>query len=274
MQDESSLAGHVGERAPRSAEDAPDGEAKGSAQRSPEEPEEQFEEVDSSSSQDEGDLGEPSRSSSPTPVPPAEAPDPSGETTSGVGPPEGTGSDPHGAASGEPFEGRSGSGSDAGHSDGRDEEDGGDLGDQRGSAEGLPRGTEANGGGTSALDAFLEGGMDVLAARRPSAKVDRFERYNLEAAVPSGGGAYGEQGAGDQDTGEAPGNPVETAARPKHLSAKQRKLMKQVRTWCSCIWICVYTCMCASMRADRPLFCSSSQNRRGCLMSVRACLRV
>lgn len=235
MQDESSLAGHVGERAPRSAEDAPDGDAKGPAQQSPEEPEEQFQEVESSSSQDEEDQEDPSRSSSQTAVPEdAEPPNPTGGTGSASGL---TNSDSRGPASGLP-ESQSGRSSDARQSNGGNAGDGGSLGDRRGS------GNEPNGGAKSALDAFLEGGLDVLATRRPSAKLDRFERYNLEAAVPSGGGAYGGPGAEDQDTEEVPGNAAGTTARLRHLTARQRKLMKQV---CRCVD--VHACMHAFVRA-------------------------
>jgi hypothetical protein len=237
MQDESSLAGHVGERAPRSTEGPSEGGPEDPLQR-PAADQEDFQDLDSASSADDEAPDQLSRSTSQS-VPPDLRTSPSGEASADADAVGGTGDRPgdHAGtlAAVQQGSGGLGSGGDAGGSgdvmqSGGVHVNGKDGGNTAGAA---GQGNEENGASSSALEAFLEGGMDALAVRRPGRKASTYQRYNLEAAVPSGRDLPGEDGADDQ----AGGTPGGSGPRPKHLSAKQRKLLKQARVYCYSIQI-------------------------------------
>eukprot|EP00884_Botryococcus_braunii_P003068 jgi/Botrbrau1/12762/Bobra.0238s0001.1 len=227
--DESSLAGHVGERAPRSAEEIPDDGPQGPVPGAPADQEE-FQEVEPASSSDEEDpAGGPSGSDSqnlrqpPNQESPQQATevDPEGGTDDRPGDP----GPPEGSRSATPGEAMPGSGAGLREPDGEGRGSAANPNQVRGDGDSgaAGQGNERNAAASSALEEFLEGGLDALASRKPAAATSSFQRYNLEVAVPSGRDFSGEEGA-EALNGGTSGGP---APRLKHLSAKQRKLMKQ-----------------------------------------------
>lgn len=226
------MAGHVGERAPRSAEEVPDDKLQEPVPGALGEQEE-FQEVEPASSSDDESTAEglSRRSSQSVPLPSINAApgsggpaDPDGSTRDLPGDP----GPPQGPSSAKSGEGLSGSAAGPRGKKGEGRGGAGNLERSLGDAGAATWGeeNEGNGAASSALEAFLEGGLDALASRRPAIKASSFQRYNLEVAVPSGRDASAEEDG--EDANRTLGAAGGAGPRPKHLSAKQRKLLKQV----------------------------------------------